>query len=60
MRKSILNFFIAFVAVCTGLQAQSISGSVTDSEDGEPLAVSTSLFRDKIKEQFLISMVILP
>ena len=38
MRKSILNFFIAFIAVCTGLQAQSISGSVTDSEDGEPLA----------------------
>ena len=37
MRKSILNFFIAFVAFCTGLQAQSISGSVTDSEDGEPL-----------------------
>ena len=38
MRKSILNFFIAFIVVCTGLQAQSISGSVTDSEDGEPLA----------------------
>ena len=38
MRKSILNFFIAFIAVCTSLQAQSISGSVTDSEDGEPLA----------------------
>ena len=38
MRKSILNFFIAFITVCTVLQAQSISGSVTDSEDGEPLA----------------------
>ena len=37
MRKSILNFIIAFVAFCTGLQAQSLSGSVTDSEDGEPL-----------------------
>ena len=38
MRKSILNFFIAFIAVSTGLQAQTISGSVTDSEDGQPLA----------------------
>ena len=37
MRKPILNFIIAFIAVCTGIQAQSISGSVTDSEDGEPL-----------------------
>ena len=37
MRKPILNFFIAFIAVCTGLQAQAISGSIADSEDGEPL-----------------------
>jgi len=37
MKKSLLNFFIAFIVVCSGLQAQSISGSITDSEDGEPL-----------------------
>ena len=38
MKKSILNLFIALISVCTGIQAQSISGSITDSEDGEPLA----------------------
>ena len=38
MKKSILNLFIALISVCTGIQAQSITGSITDSEDGEPLA----------------------
>ena len=38
MKKSILNLFIALISVFTGIQAQSITGSITDSEDGEPLA----------------------
>ena len=38
MKKSILNLFIALISVCTAIQAQSITGSIIDSEDGEPLA----------------------
>ena len=37
MNKLFFNFFISFIAVLTGLQAQNLSGTVTDSEDGEPL-----------------------
>tara|TARA_Y100000991_G_scaffold208425_1_gene187425 strand:- start:7167 stop:10247 length:3081 start_codon:yes stop_codon:yes gene_type:complete len=37
MNKLILNFFIVFTFVCNGLQAQSISGSIIDSDDGDPL-----------------------
>ena len=38
MKKSIFNLFIVLIAFCTGIQAQSISGSITDSEDNQPLA----------------------
>ena len=38
MNKLFFNFFISFIAVLTGLQAQNLSGTVADSEDGEPLA----------------------
>jgi TonB-linked SusC/RagA family outer membrane protein len=38
MKKSIFNLFIVLIAFCTGIQAQSISGSITDSEDSQPLA----------------------
>ena len=37
MNKLFFNFFVSFIAVLTGLQAQNLSGSVTDSEYGEPL-----------------------
>ena len=38
MKKSIFNLFIVLITFCTGIQAQSISGSITDSEDNQPLA----------------------
>ena len=38
MKKSIFNLFIVLIVFCTGIQAQSISGSITDSEDNQPLA----------------------
>ena len=47
MKKSFLNFFIAFIVVCAGLQAQNISGLVTDSDDGEPLSGVNILVEDK-------------
>ena len=37
MNKLFFNFFISFIAVLTGLKAQNLSGTVADSEDGEPL-----------------------
>ena len=47
MKKSFLNFFIPFIVVCAGLQAQNISGLVTDSDDGEPLSGVNILVEDK-------------
>ncbi len=47
MKKSFLNFFIAFIVVCAGLQAQNISGLVTDSDDGEPLSGVNIMVEDK-------------
>ena len=47
MKKSFLNFFIAFIVVCAGLQAQNISGLVTDSDDGKPLSGVNILVEDK-------------
>ena len=47
MKKSFLNFFIAFIVVCAGLQAQNISGLVTDSDDGEPLSGVNIQVEDK-------------
>ena len=47
MKKSFLNFFIAFIVVCAGLQAQNISGLVTDSDDGEPISGVNILVEDK-------------
>ena len=47
MKKSFLNFFISFIVVCAGLQAQNISGLVTDSDDGEPLSGVNILVEDK-------------
>ena len=38
MKKSILNLLIALISISTVIEAQNISGSITDSEDGEPLA----------------------
>ena len=43
MTKSIFNLFIILTSFCSALQAQSILGSISDSDNGEPL-VGVNIF----------------
>ena len=47
MKKPIINILIAFLTAFTGFQAQSITGIITDSEDGEPLSGVNILVQGK-------------
>ena len=47
MKKPIINTLIAFLTAFTGFQAQSITGIITDSEDGEPLSGVNILVQGK-------------